>query len=385
MADGTEVVAPSTPTLGQEIAEMMGDRGHTEESPDESSTAPASAPVETDAGSTGTETEAERGEAPSQAATTDVTSTTDASTDDPLKGATPITYTVDGQSRTWDKIQVLGEAGAVIQADDIPDVMRRLGERDHLFEANRELYQQSKTVEPYATWKQTGADGKEETLTGAKALEAVHVDHARLSAIVGAFEALFADPKQLRGLLTLDEAKNVVFEPQAFENLLLRAERQAVTAMDQRRASLGQAVTQASKPAEPTVDFAEKGPAFIKTLAGADAAKLTPEDVRKLTTQLPFYHIKGTTTVDPTFQELVKDTIASRQQLATVATTATDAAKQNAARLAAASRGGKPAKAPAKPTAQRDAQAAERAKTRDASNFWDQREAAAASALRVTP
>ena len=60
--------------------------------------------------------------------------------DDPLKDATPFTYTVDGQVKSYDGIRVLGDAAIVENATALADLQRKLGEWEHLKGANQTLY-----------------------------------------------------------------------------------------------------------------------------------------------------------------------------------------------------------------------------------------------------
>lgn len=276
--------------------------------------------------------------------------------DDPFKDAKPATYMVDGQERTYDGIKVLGEDGAVIEAANLPDVLRRLGERDHLVDVNQRQYAEAKALEPLTSWKTTGDDGKEVTLTGQQGLMAMHVEYARMSQAVAIADALLSDPTKILGLLAQDKDGKVVVDPSAVETLQMRIALAANGAETQTRSRLSGLITEASKPAPVPINFEAEAPRLIRSIAGQDFAKLTPADQKFLADQLPIY--TNGKTVNLAYEALVKDRIALRAEAVKTGAVVTDAAKQNAANLAAAARGLKPvaaAKVPVrKPSAQQE-------------------------------
>lgn len=61
--------------------------------------------------------------------------------DDALKDAKPLEYTVDGATRQFEGIYVIPGQGAIIDPDVLPKVQDRLQQADRLVEQNRQLYQ----------------------------------------------------------------------------------------------------------------------------------------------------------------------------------------------------------------------------------------------------
>lgn len=335
----------------------VGETPGTPDSGDAAGTPPQSTPPETPEpshGPEGTTTTERPGTPPVDAAAATPDAGAPPSEDDPFAAATPATYTVDGQERTYAGIKILGEDfgnRGIIEPTDLPDVLRRLGERDHLVDANQVAYRERQAIEPLTSWTITGDDGKEQTLTGQAGLMAMHVDHVRKDALISVMDQVFASPDALIGLLMKDANGAVTIDPAALRNLQREIRLSAGEAAEKAKAQLGSRVAEATKPAPAPIDFTTEAPRLVKQIAGADYVKLTPEDHKFLAAQLPIY-TQGKT-VHNAFSDLVADRLALRGQIAKVGTTVTDAAKENAAKLAAAARGLKPAAKPApKPTAQ---------------------------------
>lgn len=377
---GTSAVEPSARTIDDEIGQMFGDfTGGEPETPSEAPTADAGAPP-ADAGSASTDPEpAAPGESADAAPPTGepaadappVDGAAPTTEPDPLESATPLAYTVNGQSRTYDGIRVLGEHGAVIQAKDLPGVIQRLSERDHYYEANQRQYLESKALEPLQTWTVTGQDGKGQTLTGQQALIAMHVDHARKDALIAVMDQVLGDPGAIVSLLAQDKDGNVIIDAGALEQLHREIRLSAGERATQVRSQLSERVAEASRPAPAPIDYAAETPLLVRSILPQDHGKLTAEDIKFLAAQLPAY--TNGKTVHASFSELVKDRLAMRVALSAQKPAATDPNKVNAARLAAAARGVPPKKSAA-PPARSKAPTPESTRVSDADQAWALRE-----------
>lgn len=308
---------------------------------------------------------------------------------DPLAGATALTYTVDGESRTFDGIKVLGEDGAIVTPDAMPDLIRRLGERDHMMTTNRTLYEQNQTLEKLTEWSTKDASGKDVVLTGRAAAEAARVDVGTLKAALQTALSIFSKPPT--EFVGQNEKGEIVWDPRGMEQLKLLAqvaERNASDAIRQEFASRF-AVQPSTAP-----DIAALAPKIISaasTAAGVTAA-LSPDSVAILTDLLPNFVRPATPedrrlnpaltigepVVDPKFQSLVAFHANQQKTVASTTQSAVDATKTNAAKLAAAARGQPKPKAPvapAKPVPQPQQRVV------DAGDAWDRMERAAAKAV----
>jgi hypothetical protein len=285
--------------------------------------------------------------------------------DDPLKDAKAATYTVNGESRSYDKLKVLGEDGAIIAAADLPDLMRRLGERDHLYETNKAQYEANQQLERLTEWRTTDADGKETVLRGLEGLATLRVQHGKLAAAFDTLASVFKDPAKFVGLLGQDETGKLVFDQNAVNHLLTESDLAEVRAEQAIRSTLASLVRAPEPTASAAPDYATHAPQIIDAAAktvGLDTKVLTDKDRTFLAQQFPRYvrtvteqDRRGNPTlkvggpiVDETFTQLVKDRIESRQELAKTVTASTAASTANAAKLAAAARG-KPATTPTAP------------------------------------
>lgn len=393
MPTGTE--GGGSPLLTEFIGHQLGDIAVDDETPDSQDTgvAPGDTPETHPPGDPkattvpeGTEPAERAGEPPADAATP--APDAPVAEPDPLADAKPLTYTVNGESRTYEGIRILGEDGAVIRAADLPDVMKRLGERDHYFEQSQAQYRAVQHFEKLAEWKTTDADGNEQTFTGHHALVERHVDSARKDAALAVVDALLSDPRKFASLVAVDEKNQVVIDPTALEYLQKDVALAANNAERARRAELVGLVAELNRPAAQATNYAQLAPRVIEQAAGAEFTKLTAEDKAFLTEQMPRY-VRDTTPeekrngsgqriVDASFATLVQRTAKQQAHVAKVATVTADATKKNAANLAAAARGVKPS-APAKPATPKPATPAAPS---DAESAWDIQEKAAAAALR---
>lgn len=381
--------------LGAAIGQLMGD--HTEETiaPEnqgdgtDAGAPPAVAPPATPESSP-TPVEAPDGEPPVEGsapapATPDVAPPVD---DDPLASSVPLRYTVNGQERAIEGIRILGDE-AIITKDALPDVVRRLGERDNLFEQRQQWHQQTRQSEALAAWVTTAPDGSEQMLTGNAGLVEMRVSHARLEAALGTLLGALQDPAQLPNLVALDEAGQIVLNNPFVQDLLTRSELSEIKAEQQALGIIGQIRHQANAHSAPPPDYSRFAPDVIRMAAGDQASVLSPADQKVLGQQMLRY-IRPTTAderrnghgaeiVDGEFTAAVQYLVALRSEGATAAKVAVAATTSNAAKLAAARMG-----APARPQITRSVAPASAARPdkSDQDLAWEARERAAAGRSR---
>lgn len=371
LGTGTDSAA-SSGGLGDEIAQLMGD--FSSSSPDDAETptsttedaageTPAERPDDASDSPTlpdGTETAERAGEPPADAVATVPDEP------DPLASATPFTYTVNGESRAFDGIKVLGEHGAIIDSPEaLALLQRRLGERDHLFEQNREQYQRQQEYERLSEWRVPGPDGKEQVLSGVEGLTTMRVTTAQLAANLDTLASVFKDPAKFAQLVSVNAEGQIVPDPQALQFLLTQAELAETRAEQAVRSHLSAPRQEAPQTLTPE-SVAQAAPSIIQSAAATaqvDASVLTKADSAMLANLLPRYirqvtpadvqanpRLKlGGPIVDEAFTELVKDRIALRSEVTTTAKATAQAAQDNAKKLAAAALGTRPAQRPATP------------------------------------
>jgi len=310
--------------------------------------------------------------------------------DDPMVGATSLSYRVDGQEKTYDGIKILKDGGAVIGDDaTLADLQRKLGERDHLVGTNATLYKQSQALERLTEWKTTGSDGKESVLTGAQGIEAQRIALGTTAAALQTIASIFTEaPSKFLGQ---DKDGNIVWNPEAIEQLRLRSTLAERDARDAVRVQMTSLAATPTTPAAP--DIPALAPQIIQqtaTALGVDKAALTSEAVAFLTDLLPQFIRPATPedrrlnpaltigepVVDPRFEKLVAQQAAQRKVVAQTAQTTAAATAANAARIAAA----RPKAAAPKPAApQKPADT----RTKDADAGWDMMEGLALSRLKA--
>lgn len=410
MAENTGVAAPAgpvdhSPSIDSFIGEMYGDyRDSGESEPETTQGTPPAATPDPAPGSEGTEpsvptdtpsVEADPASVPDQA---DPTPAPDL---DPFDGAQPFTYTVDKESRPFEGIQVLKDGSAIIEKPEtVQHLQRIIGERDHLFAKDQASYRKYSDLERLTTWPiYSGTDpntGKPTYVnaTGAKALEA---RQEALSTFAGrtqfyeqSIDAL-TDPTKFAKFYSIftDEqgqygqagAQYVLPNKEAFQELKDRAKFEG-----EKSAMIGRQrfadTANAPPPPPPESPAAELALPTIDAFAATyNVTGLTPEDKQALAAQFELYvrTENGTRVVDQRFLGVMKHTAALRAQQSKVAETATRATTTNAARLAAATVGKRPANAP-KITPTKEP---ERTREDDFDDFFDKQQKAAAGALRA--
>lgn len=278
--------------------------------------------------------------------------------DDPFKDATPFTYTVNGQAKTFDELRILPGHGAVIAPDAFPKLAQRLAERDNLYERSQTQYQQYQALEKLTAWNVTGADGKAETLTGAAALIARATDHAETKAALDTILDAFKNPARFAELVdaTVDAAGNVIFSPHkgALENLMTRSDLAESRAREQIQKLYATVQQTAPQERDQPIDVAAHAETIVSGLVSqAGMTGLTPADTKYLAMVLPRY-VRPVTkediaanpalagerlVVDDSFSAIMQDRQELRSTTAKTVESVASVTKENAARLAAAARG----------------------------------------------
>lgn len=345
----------SAPSLEQFAADMFGDLPEPGETPEPESTSAAGEPpaepaigTEDDAtapeGQEGTDAAEREGDAPSDAA--EPAPDAAAPEVDPFADTAPLTYVVDGQTRTSDDIRVFKEGGAVIRPEALPNIQKRLSERDHLFEQNREHYKTQQSFEAVTRWVTTDAEGKEQIVTGPQAAVEMRVANASLLAENTAIVKAITDPAWLKANLVLD-GDTLRINPASLEHLVTQIELQEMKAGQAIRDHFAKQLTDLSKPAPEPTDYTAAAPQLIADVAKArnlDASVLSPESKQFLAEQLADFTKDGKVGIG--WQKLVAREIAQatsqKQALASTAKSTKTAKQINDARLAAAGRGVKP-------------------------------------------
>lgn len=259
---------------------------------------------------------------------------------DPLAGTTPLTYTVNGETRTFDGVYVKAGFGAIIDNDALPKIQDRLQQADRLVETNRQLYAQSQE------FQQVGGRQGVEDLVAKNAML-----NRSASLLFDALQneetllALATDPVarqhllrelQLSGREALDGARG------QFRQGFTDAARVATVASQTQTAITG-AVSELAKqfPGLTTDDVAAVR-AHAGRVQSAIVRPATPDEARVAGVR------PGELIIDlPTLHTFLSDRHTLRQQVGTIAAQQATTTKENAARLAAATPTAGKASAPA--------------------------------------
>lgn len=261
---------------------------------------------------------------------------------DPLDGTSPFTYG-EGKSLPWAH-RVPGE-GLLLTEAEVPQFQRLVEERDVLDRVNRESQSTIETFERLSTWTRPGVDGKEETLTGQKGLEAIHTDFAQLAAEASVYRDLLNDPAKLLGLMAKNERGEIVLDPASVKNWNTEIKLAQIEAAQSIQTQIGSILTPpAPSPGSTPINYEAAAPGVIKAAAGQDFGLLTAEDRSLLAGQLPRYvrpltkeelpwnpgKKVGDSVVDPSFQKVVSHLAAQRKTSADAAKAAEKAGAHNA-------------------------------------------------------
>jgi hypothetical protein len=298
---------------------------------------------------------------PAKATEPDASAPTDETEADPLANATPLTYTVDGQAKTFEGAYVVPDLGAVIPTDKLTQLQDRLQQADRLRGVNQQLYDQVQTFE---------------RLGGVKAYEELKLQTAQQDAAGRIFLNALVNPENDTALTDLLARLALAETPQERQQLiqrsLLRDAQLAVReAALNARDTLTAQMTERESAAQQTAEAQTALTNAVTTLAQRHPS-LTPEDVQAITRQAhrfasalirpatpeeaPTIGVKpGERVLDlAALNDLLSERAQERAMLAKRADAAEAAGRENAKRLAAATTAGKASvtrTAPATPNA----------------------------------
>lgn len=310
--------------------------------------------------------------------------------DDPaarLASAPALTYTVDGATKTYDGIKVMGEDGAVIDPAALPDLQRRLGERDHLVAANAQLYQRTRQFDALSHTSTVG--GTPQDFRGMDAFRQLKADYATTFAGAAELYAKLHDPAFVQALaianLSPDQGGNPeqakALLKQVYDRANFAGEKAAYDARLQLDRTVAQGTAEVADKAQIEETFAsvladfrktfphltaadmQEGEQHFRELGSVIARQATPQEAQQYGLKVGQWFIDS-----PKMNGWFKGRDALRQEMAKTVVTTSAAATQNAARLAQAVSPTPPAatppKAPTRPK-QTDTRAA------DADAGWD--------------
>lgn len=263
---------------------------------------------------------------------------------DPLDGAEPFTYAVDGQTRQMEGVYRIPGEGLIVPEERVPQFQLLASRAESLERQNRDLYQRTQDLDRLTQWKTAGPDGTEQTLSGREALEAQRVSLARATAALDTVARVFAQAPT--SFLTTDPQGNIVWSREAVQHLLTASQLAEETAEKSVRQSFQALATQAAAPsAPPAPNLADVAPALVQqVITQQQATGLTPEDRAFLAEQLAHYVrpataedvrqnpalALGESVLDPRFHALVTRTATLRTESAQAARTTQQAARFNA-------------------------------------------------------
>lgn len=270
---------------------------------------------------------------------------------DPLAGAVPFTFDVDGTPETIEGAYRLPGDGLYVPEEKVPQFQLLASQARTLDRQNRDLYERSQSLERLTAWQTRDANGATTTLTGQAGLEAQRLVLAEFAAKTNAYEQLLADPAKLAGLITVtqDEQGQVTgfqIDPAALENFQTRVQLDTMRATQSARTHLTRL---AAPPPPPVPDVSEHAaPTITKLVADYKITGLQPADHAFLATEFRRYVIagpKGERQVDPRFLDVVKDRAELRQAQVRAAATSAQSDKFNGGMNR-----GRQAAAPARPS-----------------------------------
>lgn len=116
---------------------------------------------------------------------------TPADSDDPLTGAVPFTYTVNGQAKPYDGIQEIPGHGAIVSKEALTGLRDTIQRSEHATEANKQLYQ---TVQQYESFEFKGQKG-------AQGIDSLVAEHAVMEAAIRHLAGVIENPDALAEIL----------------------------------------------------------------------------------------------------------------------------------------------------------------------------------------
>ena len=218
--------------------------------------------------------------------------------EDPLEGTEPFAY---GKGKTLEGIYRVPGQGALIPEDRIPAIQQFAERMDSLTDVVQQYAATNAAYERLSEWTTTGADGKEQTMTGQAGLAAQRMESAQVKVERDIYEALVSDPQKLFALLMYDEQGTLIHNPEKLQLLRLEAELARGRAeADVKQTFMSRVSPPAAAPSAP--DYSSHAPSLIaQALAqlGLVAGAIAPDDQALLTAQLKQgLHLRGVTERD---------------------------------------------------------------------------------------
>jgi hypothetical protein len=317
-------------------------------------------------------------QAPADAGAPPAPASQSAADEDFLKDAQPLSYVVNGETRTFEGMTALGDKGAFITAEHLPKLQQRLSERDHYYEKDQANYKrvtqlesQANAITQLSSWPIKDQQGRDQVLTGADAIEARNVVIGRTTAALNTILQALDNPETFRSLVDvrMDEQGQVFVFPNAqvvkaltteSELAAMKAEQGARRAFASVRGQLAAPTPQPNGTPTPSgqqqVDLslgAEQALATVEAIVQSQGiGGLTAEDKQYLATSVLPRFVRATTPeeraqfgariVDNSFAQVMRREAEHRTQLARTAPAAQSAAQFNQRQLAAAAIGSGP-------------------------------------------
>lgn len=249
--------------------------------------------------------------------------------EDPLAGSKPLTYAVDGEIRTMDGVHEYEGGGAVILADALPKIKDRLQQADRLVAQNRALYDTTQEFQ---------------RLGGAQAFAALQAEKAVLDASGTILLRALTDPNMLVTLATDPAAREMLVREirqsarEAHSNAREQFQTEATQFTAQRNAAgqtqtaIGNAVSQLARSFEGlTTEDVQAVRSHALRVQSAIVRPANPDEARAAGVRV------GESIIDlPTLHSFLADRHALRQGAVAQARRDAEAARDNAATLAAA-------------------------------------------------
>lgn len=248
---------------------------------------------------------------------------------DPLAGSKPLSYIVDGETRTIDGVHEYEGGGAVIMAEALPKIKDRLQQADRLVAQNRSLYAQSQEYE---------------RLGGVQGIQQLRAEKAVLDASGTILLRALTDPNTLVALATDPAAREALLRDvrlsareahsearERFQTEVSQATAQR-TAASHTQTAIGNAVGQLARSFDGmTAEDVQAVRNHALRVQSAIVRPANPDEARAAGVRV------GEPIIDlPTIHSFLADRHALRQSTRDAAKRDADAARDNAATLAAA-------------------------------------------------
>lgn len=325
--DGTQAAAPVDPTASSDPWQTILESGVAATGIDPAASlenVDDPAPLSVSQESAPLVSEPEGASAPAPDSAGDVEQTAAAPTDaapaqdtepDPLAGANPFSFTLDGETRTVDGTYRIPGEGLVVPEDRVAQFEQVFQRAETADRTIRGLTAQAESWDRLTAWPTKDEQGNPVTLTGQQGYEAQRVLLGRaLSALQVVADVFGSDEtfsRLAKPVLLEDGTAGIVRDPEALAILKERMDHASYRAEQQVRATLTKAM-QAPPPPAPTA--AEYAKPTIAALMAEHKLALTQADQDFLANQFPQYVTPDGKAVLPAFIDVMKDRAALRAE-----------------------------------------------------------------------